>query len=81
MENISQRIKKLITDEMNSNVIVEGMEQFHLINDLGMDSMQVISLVMDIEQEFDFEFDDDEMEIKVICDFKELVKLVEKKLK
>lgn len=81
MKTIEQQLKEMILkEEENNNVDIEKLEQFHLVNDLGFDSMQVIDLIMEIEQKFDFDFDDDEMDIELICDFQELVKLVEQKI-
>lgn len=80
MSIIEQELKDMIMKEADNDINIENLKQFHLVNDLGFDSMQVIDLIMEIEQKFNFEFDDEEMDMELICDFQELVLLVNKKI-
>lgn len=78
---IEQYLKQLILKEAeNKNIDLEKRNNFHLINDLEFDSLQVINLVISIETEFNIEFDDEDMEFELVCQFDELVRIVKKAL-
>ncbi len=61
MCNIENRIKKIISDQLN--VKLEDIKnEKSFTNDLGADSLDVIELIMALEEEFDIEISDDEAE-------------------
>ncbi len=61
MCNIENRIKKIISDQLN--IKLENIKnEKSFINDLGADSLDVIELIMALEEEFNIEISDDEAE-------------------
>jgi len=76
-DNISEIIQNLVIRVGNladENIVFkEGMS---LVNDLKYDSVSIINLIVAIEQEFDIEFDDEEMLIGKVDDLDELIKYV-----
>jgi acyl carrier protein len=68
-------IIKAITDVMHidSETITE---ETHFINDLGADSLTLVELVMRLEEDFDIEISDDEIDnlqtVKQVIDFIEI---------
>lgn len=79
--DIQERLKKIIIRvRENSELQIDDQKDFHLINDIGFDSLQVINLVVEVENEFGFVFDDNEMEIDIICQYSSLVKLIREEL-
>ena len=61
MENISDKIKKVIADHLG-NDLKEITEDANFVDDLGADSLDTIELVMALEQEFGFEINDSDAE-------------------
>ncbi len=72
---IFERIKEILADQLDSDIDAMTMES-DIANDLGADSLDVVELLMAIEDEFDVEIPDEEIEnIKTIGD---LVAYIEK---
>ena len=61
MENISDKIKKVIADHLG-NDLAKITEDANFVNDLGADSLDTIELVMALEEEFGFEINDSDAE-------------------
>ncbi len=71
---VFERIKEILADQLDSDIDAMTMES-DIANDLGADSLDVVELLMSIEDEFDIEIPDEEIEnIKTIGD---LVKYIE----
>ena len=74
IETIINILKDLINDEE----ILSGItSESDLINDIGLDSIQMINFILRIEDEFDIEIDFDDIEIEIMYnlgDFAEYVK-------
>ena len=63
---IFERIKEMLADQLDSDIDAMTMES-DIANDLGADSLDVVELLMAIEDEFDVEIPDEEIEnIKTI---------------
>lgn len=73
-EDISKRIIAAIR-EVTGNDSLDITESSHLTDDLGMDSVDFASLLMEIEEKFDGSVDDSELDgLKTVADVVELVK-------
>ena len=71
---VFERIKEILADQLDADADTMTMES-DIANDLGADSLDVVELLMAIEDEFDVEIPDEEIEnIKTIGD---LVKYIE----
>ncbi len=71
---IFERIKEILADQLDSDIDAMSMES-DIANDLGADSLDVVELLMAIEDEFEVEIPDEEIEnIKTIGD---LVRYIE----
>ena len=65
---IFERIKEILADQLDSDIDAMSMES-DIANDLGADSLDVVELLMAIEDEFEVEIPDEEIEnIKTIGD-------------
>ncbi len=65
---VFERIKELIVEELNIPADQVNLES-KISEDLGADSIDAIELIMEVEEEFDIEIDDDAaMGIKTIAD-------------
>ena len=61
MENIEQRVKKIVAEQLGVN---EGdiKHESSFVDDLGADSLDTVELVMALEEEFECEIPDEEAE-------------------
>ena len=73
---IFEKIKELLADQLDVSADDMTMES-DIANDLGADSLDVVELLMSIEDEFEIDIPDEEIEnIKTIVD---LVKYIEER--
>ena len=61
MDNIEQRVKKIVAEQLGVN---EGdiKTESSFVDDLGADSLDTVELVMALEEEFECEIPDEEAE-------------------
>lgn len=71
---VFDKVKKIIADQLDVDEDDIKMES-SITDDLGADSLDVVDLVMSLEEEFDIEIPDEQVEsIKVVSD---IVKFIE----
>ncbi|EPZ16038.1 MAG TPA: acyl carrier protein [Thauera sp.] len=61
MENIEQRVKKIVAEQLGVNESEIKIES-SFVDDLGADSLDTVELVMALEEEFECEIPDEEAE-------------------
>jgi acyl carrier protein len=61
MENIEQRVKKIVAEQLGVNE-TEVKTESSFVDDLGADSLDTVELVMALEDEFECEIPDEEAE-------------------
>jgi len=61
MENIEQRVKKIVAEQLGVNES-EIKNESSFVDDLGADSLDTVELVMALEGEFECEIPDEEAE-------------------
>jgi len=61
MENIEQRVKKIVAEQLGVNE-PDVKNESSFVNDLGADSLDTVELVMALEEEFGTEIPDEEAE-------------------
>ena len=61
MENIEQRVKKIVAEQLGVNE-AEIKNESSFIDDLGADSLDTVELVMALEEEFETEIPDEDAE-------------------
>lgn len=80
---IAERIKNLLkSNEFMSlrNLVDSIHEDTSLINDLALDSIQILELIVGIENEFGVACEYDELNLDMFDKFSHLVDFIEKKL-
>ncbi|MBP0979055.1 MAG: acyl carrier protein [Oscillospiraceae bacterium] len=58
---VFEKIKKILCDQLDveeENITIES----NISDDLGADSLDIVDLVMSIEEEFDLEFQDEQID-------------------
>jgi acyl carrier protein len=61
MENVEQRVKKIVAEQLGVNE-ADVKTESSFVNDLGADSLDTVELVMALEEEFECEIPDEEAE-------------------
>ena len=61
MENIEQRVRKIIAEQLGVNEN-EIKKESSFVDDLGADSLDTVELVMALEEEFETEIPDEDAE-------------------
>ena len=61
MENVEQRVRKIIAEQLGVNE-TEVKTESSFVDDLGADSLDTVELVMALEEEFETEIPDEEAE-------------------
>lgn len=61
MENIEQRVKKIVAEQLGVNE-AEVKNESSFQDDLGADSLDIVELVMALEEAFECEIPDEEAE-------------------
>ncbi|HWS11202.1 MAG TPA: acyl carrier protein [Rhodocyclaceae bacterium] len=61
MENIEQRVRKIVAEQLGVNES-EIKNESSFVDDLGADSLDTVELVMALEEEFECEIPDEEAE-------------------
>ncbi len=79
---IKQKLKELIsiiaTNDVDINIITD---ETILTTDLRYDSVQIIGLIVEIENEFNIEIEDDDLDIENLTVFGKLFDIIERKTK
>ena len=61
MENIEQRVRKIVAEQLGVNE-ADIKNESSFVDDLGADSLDTVELVMALEEELECEIPDDEAE-------------------
>ena len=71
MENVEQRVKKIVAEQLGVNE-ADIKNESSFVDDLGADSLDTVELVMALEEEFETEIPDEEAEkIRTVKDIVE----------
>jgi len=74
---ILEKVKKILVDQLDVDESAITLES-SVIDDLGADSLDVVDMVMSLEEEFDIEIPDEEIEtLKTVGD---IVKFIESRI-
>ena len=74
---VLEKVKKILAEQLEINEDEISIES-NLIEDLNADSLDVVELIMDLEQEFDLDIPDEDLP-KVVT-VKDVVTYIEKKV-
>ena len=86
-ETIKTTIVRLVKESLSSNFASSmekeasnrPIESVNLIDDLGMDSVQILSLLMTLEEEFSIDLDEADVDLDKMMNVQSLIEFVARK--
>lgn len=75
-KEVDRELKKIIATYVAVNDISDINENTNLIEDLDMDSVGLISLIVEIEKKFSIHFEENELLVENITNYKNLLKYI-----
>jgi len=75
--NVKGRLDEIIRNHMEDSIENPSDLESENLNDLGIDSADIVDLVIDVEENFDIDISNEEIE--KIRSYKDILLLVEKK--
>lgn len=79
--DIHEKLKAIISEVATRAVDdVKIIDETVLTSDLGFDSVQIISLIVELESQFNIEIDDDDLDIEKLTVYSSLYNMVTNKL-
>ena len=78
IKKLEKRLKQIIINNATISITEDDInDETDLINDLEFDSVQIMNFIIEIENEYGFEFEDDYLSLEVLGKYKNLKKVVE----
>lgn len=75
-EEVEKKVRKLFSEKLSLSCNLEEIEKSENLQDYGMDSISAIKIVVEIEEEFDFEFADEDLVIENFATIENVVNYV-----
>lgn len=67
----------IVNEQINSDSNIKVSENMRLKEDLGFDSLRLVSLILDIEEKMDITFDESDLDPGELIIVKDLIRLIE----
>lgn len=78
--DIAQRLKEIIIKITMQDINIDNINASTILTtDLGYNSVQIIELIVELENEFNIEIDDDDLDIENLTVFNKLHEMVRRK--
>lgn len=79
--NIDKKLKEIILNIVAQEVDVIAInDETILTTDLGFNSIYIIELIVELESQFEIEIEDDDLDVEILTMYKELYKMIERKV-
>jgi len=80
MTEVEKKIREIMAQNVELTIPIENVDSDELITNIGINSISFIKLVVSIESEFGFEFDDEYLDYKRISTLRSMAKYVEDRI-
>lgn len=77
---IKEKLKGIIEEELPDVEVDKLDTQASFADEYGVDSVSLIKMIVDAEQEFDIKFDDRELALNKYDNFDDVIETIEKKI-
>lgn len=80
MEVIEKKVIQVLENNSKlKNIDVKNLDEI-TFNDLGVNSLNFIKIIVELEDAFDIEFDDNQINYGLLNNIRDLVKMIEEKI-
>ena len=81
MNVVSENLKKVISEIVKLSINSDKInETTNLLSDLGFDSIQIVQLIVEVEEQFGIEISDDDLDIANLSIYGKLLAMIEEKV-
>ena len=81
MDKVEDKIKTILVNKTKFAISKEDInDKTNLFDDLGMDSIEMLELIVEFEDGFGIEFDDDDIDAEVLGNVSKIVELIRGKV-
>lgn len=81
MGSIEEKVVEILKDNCNvKDIEVEKLSEISF-NDLGINSLNFIKIIVELEDAFDIEFDDEQINYGLLNNLRDLIDLIQEKIK
>ncbi|MFB0846535.1 phosphopantetheine-binding protein [Paenibacillus oleatilyticus] len=80
MTEIEEEVRRIIIETANLNIPRHELNEENDLTQMGLDSITGIKIIVAIENQFDFEFDDSNLNVETFKNIKQLCTYVQNKL-
>lgn len=87
IDSVDRELKKIIKRIIRIDILDNDVEKLldniecDLMNDLGLDSLLMVQLIVEVENVFEIEFELDELDVNILRKYQKLRKYILKKTK
>lgn len=87
IDSVDRELKKIIKRIIRIDILDNDVEKLldniecDLMNDLGLDSLLMVQLIVEVENVFEIEFELDELDVTILRKYQKLRKYILKKTK
>ena len=87
IDSVDRELKKIIKRTIRIDILDNDVEKLldniecDLMNDLGLDSLLMVQLIVEVENVFEIEFELDELDVNILRKYQKLRKYILKKTK
>ena len=80
-KQIESRLRKVLADNVTLNVPIEELALEDDLNHMGVNSISYIKFIVAVEEEYDIEFDDDQLTVGNLKNLDMFLDYIESKVK
>lgn len=81
MGSIEEKVVEILKDNCNvKDIEVKKLREISF-NDLGINSLNFIKIIVELEDAFDIEFDDEQINYGLLNNLRDLIDLIQEKIK
>lgn len=78
--NTEKKVREILKENIKTSVSFDEIGTEHSLSEIGVNSIDFIKVIVAIETEFDFEFNDEDLDFSMYDNIQKIVSYIENKL-